>query len=440
MIVSLILGLSPKDPIIISEELKMSFKNTLEALCLEMSFLLLDDPKEALDYAKGTSEKARKYPVKNFLRCMLVNAKENNVRNWHLKLLCAFIFVISEFRKYDYPLVKLEDYESVSLDLIAAPIAQKLFGQKSVHLLNDYFFWCRKVIGKENALLCTYRCQLYKIFKATNSKDAIRLLMFAYESSNEGNVDPKVALGIQTGRMHTLHALLHLISEGYLSRPDDVLGLLEQSAIPMNTKVYFDSINPSDFPVQKKIKEKIWYVTAPAIGEYLVKGACLIINQLHQCDPDETKRRHGTEKDEEKLILTMSKLGCEDNITVKRDLTSDEIKKSLLQFKDHLVETISDFSVVVILSHGRQNPKGQEEILGIDWKGVSFSTIKNIFVDGRKCPAMIGKPKLFFIQACRGAHENQTQSSSTGSDFVSSHETGYVSHFRMLFVSQMFCI
>ena len=418
----------------------MSFKNTLEALCLEMGFLLLDDPKEALDYAKGASEKARKYPIKNFLRCMLINAKENGVPNWHLKLLCAFVFVISEFQKYDYPLAKLEDDESVSLDLIAAPIVQKLFGQKSVHLLNDYFFWCRKVIGKENALLCTYRCQLYKIFKSTNSKDAIRLLTFAYESNNEGNVDPKVALAIQTGRMHTLHALLHLISEGYLSRPDDVLGLLEQSAIPMNTKVYFDSINPSDFPVQKKIKEKIWYVTAPAIGEYLVKGACLIINQLHQCDPDETKRRHGTEKDEEKLILTMSKLGCEDNITVKRDLTSDEIKKSLLQFKDHLVETISDFSVVVILSHGRQNPKGQEEILGIDWKGVSFSTIKNIFVDGRKCPAMIGKPKLFFIQACRGAHENQTQSSSTGRDFVSSHETGYVSHFRMLFVSQMLCI
>ena len=37
---------------------------------------------------------------------------------------------------------------------------------------------------------------------------------------------------------------------------------------------------------------------------------------------------------------------------------------------------------------------------------VSMNKIKNMIVDGKQCPVMIGKPKLFFVQACRGK-ENQ---------------------------------
>ena len=155
-------------------------------------------------------------------------------------------------------------------------------------------------------------------------------------------------------------------------------------------------------------------------GRYMERGACLIINQLHERESDESKRRYGSEKDEEDLILAMSKIGCENDIMVKRDLTADEIEQCVNQFRDGLVETNPDFSVIVILSHGRQNSKtGQDEVLGIDWKGVRLSRIKNSLIDGKKCPTMIGKPKLFFIQACRGDHINQTFPMADGSDVVS---------------------
>ena len=59
--------------------------------------------------------------------------------------------------------------------------------------------------------------------------------------------------------------------------------------------------------------------------------------------------------------------------------------------------------VLVVLSHGRKNPNtGMGEVMSIDWKGVPIQYIKNSFNDGHKCLSMIGKPKLFIIQACRG--------------------------------------
>ena len=63
----------------------------------------------------------------------------------------------------------------------------------------------------------------------------------------------------------------------------------------------------------------------------------------------------------------------------------------------------------MILSHGKRDEKtGMEYILDIDLKGVPLGRIKNMFIDGHKCRCMIGKPKLFFIQACRGTR-HQTQ-------------------------------
>ena len=55
------------------------------------------------------------------------------------------------------------------------------------------------------------------------------------------------------------------------------------------------------------------------------------------------------------------------------------------------------------MGHGRQNPKTKlDEIFEIKWKGVPTDLIIEMFVDSNKCPAMLKKPKLFFVQACRG--------------------------------------
>ena len=56
----------------------------------------------------------------------------------------------------------------------------------------------------------------------------------------------------------------------------------------------------------------------------------------------------------------------------------------------------ADAFICVILSHGRKGC-----VLGTDRQPVELEKLFALF-DGNKCPNLIGKPKIFFIQACQG--------------------------------------
>ncbi len=56
-----------------------------------------------------------------------------------------------------------------------------------------------------------------------------------------------------------------------------------------------------------------------------------------------------------------------------------------------------DSCVLAILTHGKKG----DHLYGVDGNTVDMATIVKMF-DGKNCPKMIGKPKLFIIQACRG--------------------------------------
>ncbi|CAH1240767.1 CASP9 [Branchiostoma lanceolatum] len=75
-----------------------------------------------------------------------------------------------------------------------------------------------------------------------------------------------------------------------------------------------------------------------------------------------------------------------------------------------------DCCVVVLLSHG-----GQGGIFGTDSGVIRFTEILQKF-DGENCPALIGKPKLFFVQACRG-DDKDTGVSSPDSGIPGSADT-----------------
>ena len=55
-----------------------------------------------------------------------------------------------------------------------------------------------------------------------------------------------------------------------------------------------------------------------------------------------------------------------------------------------------DAFVCCVLSHGEENV-----VLGVDRKPLTISDITSAF-NGEHCPALLGKPKVFFIQACQG--------------------------------------
>ena len=136
-------------------------------------------------------------------------------------------------------------------------------------------------------------------------------------------------------------------------------------------------------------------------GLFVQRGQCLIINQTFK---NQMKYwRQGTEKDEIDLVRTWTNLGCKGNIMVKRDLTKQQMLSVLTDFRRKLDVTKPDFIVIVILSHGKRDKRtGTEFIMDINMNGLAIGKVKNMFIDGHQCSSMIGKPKLFFIQACRG--------------------------------------
>jgi len=106
--------------------------------------------------------------------------------------------------------------------------------------------------------------------------------------------------------------------------------------------------------------------------------------------------RHGSLVDVENLRKTFTALG---NFTVKPylDYTSEQLKGlfSVTLCGDHSNE---DFFFCVIMSHGNR-VKGVDYITGSDNVDVSLDElIKPI----RECASLVDKPKIFFVQACRG--------------------------------------
>ena len=104
--------------------------------------------------------------------------------------------------------------------------------------------------------------------------------------------------------------------------------------------------------------------------------------------------REGTHVDCKDLILTFQYLGY--NVEEYSNLTSSQISSLFddIRYRDH-----SDFDsfVCCILSHGKNN-----YVYGSDSKKVAVTSITYKLSSG-PCPSLKEKPKLFFIQACRGS-------------------------------------
>ncbi|XP_041849843.1 caspase a-like isoform X1 [Melanotaenia boesemani] len=118
--------------------------------------------------------------------------------------------------------------------------------------------------------------------------------------------------------------------------------------------------------------------------------------------------RAGAEKDEENMNKVLSSLGYK--VEKHRNLTGKEIEEKIVKFSQlrELKETDSVF--VVIMSHGKLGA-----VLGVNTKndGDDEFPIDNIYrhLGSERCPALLNKPKIVIIQACRGEEK--------GSVFVS---------------------
>ena len=73
-----------------------------------------------------------------------------------------------------------------------------------------------------------------------------------------------------------------------------------------------------------------------------------------------------------------------------------EIRNALTSLV-HKIEHWHTSVVLILMSHGEE-----AGILGIDGNLITMAEIKERF-SGRQCPALIAKPKIIFVQACRGS-------------------------------------
>lgn len=124
------------------------------------------------------------------------------------------------------------------------------------------------------------------------------------------------------------------------------------------------------------------------------RGQALIINVNEVRDKPP---RRGTDIDRDNLHNLLSQLHF--NVTVyndKDDLTAQGIVNKLRAFAGMPEHLTGDASILCLLSHGEEG-----YVFGTDGKRIPLDEIFLLF-DNQRCPALINKPKVFFIQACRG--------------------------------------
>ncbi|XP_034546012.1 caspase-3-like [Notolabrus celidotus] len=127
--------------------------------------------------------------------------------------------------------------------------------------------------------------------------------------------------------------------------------------------------------------------------DYPCMGTCLIINNknFHPCTNMST--RNGTDVDGATAIKCFSDLGYK--IRFANDQTVSQIKQLMISVSQEDHSNNASFACV-LLSHGEEGV-----IFGTD----GFEKLENLtkYFKGDRCRGLVGKPKLFFIQACRGS-------------------------------------
>lgn len=106
-------------------------------------------------------------------------------------------------------------------------------------------------------------------------------------------------------------------------------------------------------------------------------------------------RREGSDVDEQKLKEIFGFLRF--SVRVERDKTAAELFGIFDKIRFLKSLESHDAFVCVILSHGGSG----DLIFGVDGRSVSVHDITKKFND-ENCFALRGKPKMFFVNACRG--------------------------------------
>ncbi|XP_076459066.1 caspase-3-like [Babylonia areolata] len=123
------------------------------------------------------------------------------------------------------------------------------------------------------------------------------------------------------------------------------------------------------------------------------RGDALIINNREFSKSTGMGERTGTDTDRDNMYMVLSEMGF--SVNMVENCTAAEMESALMKASkaDH---SDADCFACVILSHGEEGyVYGTDRPVEIDRLVAPFK--------GHRCKTLAGKPKLFFIQACRGS-------------------------------------
>uniref|UniRef100_A0A8K9VGM3 Caspase-1 n=1 Tax=Oncorhynchus mykiss TaxID=8022 RepID=A0A8K9VGM3_ONCMY len=179
----------------------------------------------------------------------------------------------------------------------------------------------------------------------------------------------------------------------------------------------YDKMAPSSPQLSQQEEQPVSSVLTPSTNDFKKdilqrKGSerlALLINNVEF--DDKNMLRRGAEKDEEDVERLLRDLGYD--VVKHRNLSGqmDEAVKAFSKREEHL---LSDSVFVVMMSHGELGA-----IMGVHYKkgdpNLDIFPINNIFthLNTENCKALINKPKVILIQACRGGKDGSVWVSDT---------------------------
>lgn len=126
------------------------------------------------------------------------------------------------------------------------------------------------------------------------------------------------------------------------------------------------------------------------------KGVCLIVNNVNFRPETHLSTRTGAEVDLRRLVEVFEKILLFEVVSMS-DLTAQEMSDLFDQVRNRDDLAKHDAFICVAMSHGGMG----DVIYGVDGNTINVHGITKMFND-QNCVPLRGKPKMFFVSACRG--------------------------------------
>ncbi|KAM4730776.1 caspase-8 isoform 2-T2 [Anableps anableps] len=204
--------------------------------------------------------------------------------------------------------------------------------------------------------------------------------------------------------------------------PHDVSQGGNRSEAPTSAQIAIAEVASFDTTYRPEINDSQFQENVEGLDNYPMtgrrRGTCLIVNNYDfSKSPKYFRNREGTNFDQKALKDVFEWLGFD--VDVQRDCDAEKIRL-LFESLSKQNHSQKDCLVCCILSHGTEGG-----VFGVDGSLVEIKEMMH-YVDGQRCPSLVEKPKLFFIQACQGSKEQppiQTDGADDETSDVSSDAT-----------------